>query len=104
MRATVWLAGDLLAALLLAKLYLKPGNMQHAVEHATASLQGILLATVAAAGEAAHTKERTPAVSIWLCCAVLCCTWECCAQCMSEYSPKPLLLQSELQEGGLSCT
>lgn len=55
--------GDLLTALLLAKLYQQPDNMQHAVEHAIASLQGVLLATVDAAGEAAHAKERTPAVS-----------------------------------------
>lgn len=36
--------------------------MQHAVEHAIGSLQGVLLATVEAAGEAAHVKERTAEV------------------------------------------
>lgn len=57
------LAGDLLTALLLAKLHQQPDNMQHAVEHAIASLQGVLLATVDAAGEAAHVKERTSEVA-----------------------------------------
>jgi len=51
--------GDLLTALLLAKLHQQPDHMQHAVEHAIASLQGVLLATVEAAGEAAHVKDRT---------------------------------------------
>lgn len=36
--------------------------MQHAVEHAIASLQGVLLTTVEAAGEAAHVKDRTAEV------------------------------------------
>ena len=58
-----------MAALLLAKLHQQPSNMQHAVEHAIGSLQGILLATVEAAGEAAHVKERTAEVNTWhLCC------------------------------------
>ena len=57
-----WLAGDLLTALLLAKLHQQPDHMQHAVEHAIASLQGVLLATVEAAGGAAHVKDRTAEV------------------------------------------
>lgn len=55
-------AGDLLAALLLARLHKHPDNMQHAVEQAVASLQAVLLASADASGEAAHAKERTAQV------------------------------------------
>ena len=51
-----------MTALLLAKLHQQPDNMQHAVEHAIASLQGVLLATVEAAGEASRVKDRTAEV------------------------------------------
>ncbi|KAL3152275.1 hypothetical protein ABBQ32_001349 [Trebouxia sp. C0010 RCD-2024] len=54
--------GDLLAALLLARLHKHPDNMQHAVEQAVASLQAVLLASADASGEAAHAKERTAQV------------------------------------------
>ena len=55
-------AGDLLTALLLARLHRDPDNMQHAVEQAIASLQAVLLASAEAAGEAAHATERTAEV------------------------------------------
>lgn len=55
-------AGDLLTALLLARLHKDPDNMQHAVEQAVASLQAVLLASAEASGEAAHAKERTAQV------------------------------------------
>lgn len=55
-------AGDLLTALLLARLHTDPDNMQHAVEQAVASLQAVLLASAEASGEAAHSKERTAQV------------------------------------------
>lgn len=55
-------AGDLLAALLLANIELHPGNLVEAVERSLASTQGILLATVDAAGDAARAKDRTPEV------------------------------------------
>ena len=55
-------AGDLLTALLLAKLYSDPDNMQHAVEQALASLQAVLLASAEASGSAAHARDRTAEV------------------------------------------
>ena len=54
--------GDLLAALLLAHTELRPGRLAEAVEHALASVQGILQATVKAAGSASQSKERTSEV------------------------------------------
>ena len=55
-------AGDLLTALLLARLYKDPDNMQYAVEQAVASLQAVLLASAEASGKAAHATERTAEV------------------------------------------
>lgn len=55
-------AGDLLTALLLARLHKNPDNMQHAVEQAVASLQAVLVASAEASGEAAHATERTAEV------------------------------------------
>lgn len=56
------LAGDLLTALLLARLHKDPDNMKYAVEQAVASLQGVLLASAEASGEAAYATERTAQV------------------------------------------
>ena len=58
------LAGDLMTALLLAHLHKDPGNLQRAVEQALASLQALLAASAEAAGDAAHSKERTAQVSL----------------------------------------
>ena len=64
-------AGDLLTALLLARLHKDPNNMQYAVEQAVASLQAMLLASAEASGEAAHATERTAEVSKrWHVCAM----------------------------------
>lgn len=46
-------AGDLLAALLLARIHQSPDNLAAAVELAVAGLQGVLAATATAAGAAA---------------------------------------------------
>jgi pyridoxal/pyridoxine/pyridoxamine kinase len=46
-------SGDLLAALLLARIHQQPDKLAAAVELAVAGLQGVLAATAAAAGPAA---------------------------------------------------
>ncbi|BDA42154.1 Pyridoxal kinase [Coccomyxa sp. Obi] len=55
--------GDLLTALLLAQLDKQPRNLKAAVESAVASLQGVLQATVKAAGESAFANERDAKVA-----------------------------------------
>jgi pyridoxal/pyridoxine/pyridoxamine kinase len=50
-------AGDLLAALLLARIHSSPGNLAGAVELAVAGLQGVLANTAAAAGPAAIAAD-----------------------------------------------
>lgn len=55
--------GDLLTALLLAELDKQPRNLIAAVEGAIASLQGVLQATIEAAGESAFAKERDAKVA-----------------------------------------
>jgi len=57
-------AGDLVAALLLARLHEQPGNLRAAVAAVMAAVQAVMRATVAAAGDAAHAAERTPEVRI----------------------------------------
>lgn len=56
-------AGDLLAALLLARIHSSPGNLAGAVELAVASLQGVLANTAAAAGPAAIAADDR---CVWL--------------------------------------
>lgn len=56
-------AGDLLAALLLARIDQYPGDLAQAVEMAVAGLQAVLLDTAAHCGVAALSGERTAAVS-----------------------------------------
>ncbi|MEW5309988.1 MAG: hypothetical protein WDW38_001825 [Sanguina aurantia] len=55
--------GDLLAALLLARIDQYPGDLAQAVEMAVAGLQAVLLDTAAHCGVAALSGERTAAVS-----------------------------------------
>ena len=58
-----WLrAGDLMTALLLARLHERPDNLRAAVEAAVAGLQAVLQRTVEAAGDAARSKEATSEV------------------------------------------
>ena len=59
-------AGDLMTALLLANLYKDSSNMQHAVEHAIASLQAVLQASAEVSGPAAHSRERSAEVDFFL--------------------------------------
>ena len=59
-------AGDLMTALLLANLYKDSSNMQHAVEQAIASLQAVLQASAEVSGPAAHSRERSAEVHIFL--------------------------------------
>jgi pyridoxal/pyridoxine/pyridoxamine kinase len=54
--------GDLMAALLLARLHERPHDLATAVELATAGLQAVLQETVAACGPAALAAERTAEV------------------------------------------
>ena len=69
---SIAIVGDLLTALLLARLHKDPDNMQYAVEQAVASLQAVLLASARASGEAAHATERTAEVwKRWHVCAML---------------------------------
>lgn len=58
MLATLYCAaGDLLAALLLARTHQSPDNLAAAVEAAVASLQGVLAATAAAAAASGAAVE-----------------------------------------------
>ena len=94
-----WGAGDLLAALLLAHIQLKPGDLASAVEHALASTQGVLLATVQAAGSAAQAKERTPEVrSSSLTYVVLSAGWPAATEwlCLAQHSCEGLMLGLQL--------
>lgn len=62
-------AGDLLTALLLAGLHQHPGQLVRAVERAVAGLQGVLAATVEAAGDGLHaqdTNERFRSIELRL--------------------------------------
>lgn len=59
-------AGDLMTALLLANLYKDSSNMQHAVEQAIAGLQAVLQASAEVSGPAAHSRERSAEVHIFL--------------------------------------
>lgn len=54
--------GDLLAALILARMADEPTNLAFAVEKAVASLQNVLVDTAAHAGDAVHASKRTPTV------------------------------------------
>lgn len=54
--------GDLLAALLLARIHSQPGDLASAVELAVAGLQGVLHVTAAACGPAAMAAGRSAAV------------------------------------------
>lgn len=55
--------GDLLTALLLAWLHKHPDDLQAVVENAIGTLQGVLLSTAEAAGNAASSKEHSAEVS-----------------------------------------
>ncbi len=54
--------GDLIAALLLARLHEHPDDLATAVELATAGLQAVLRDTASACGPAAMAAERTSQV------------------------------------------
>jgi pyridoxal/pyridoxine/pyridoxamine kinase len=51
-------AGDLLAALLLARIHQQPDQLSSAVELAVAGLQGVLEATAVAAGPAVTAADK----------------------------------------------
>ncbi|KAK9845799.1 hypothetical protein WJX81_002662 [Elliptochloris bilobata] len=55
--------GDLMTTLLLARLHERPDNLRAAVEAAVAGLQAVLLRTIEAAGDAAHSIEATSEVA-----------------------------------------
>lgn len=56
-------AGDLFTALLLAHTFRFPDCLKSALETAMAGLQSVLGETVRASGEAAHSEQKTAAIS-----------------------------------------
>lgn len=59
-----WYAvGDLFTALLLAHTYRFPHCLESALEAAMAGLQSVLMGTVQASGEAAHSKDKSAVIS-----------------------------------------